>query len=74
MKKIAVISREEAREQAIVCELASEIVERQWNKTHWENEPHSFVDTNGDIRYVDEAQDEFNEVLDVINNILNGVN
>lgn len=58
----------------IVCELASEIVERQWNKTHWESEPHSYVAENGDIRYVEEAQDEYLEVLDVIDNILNGDN
>lgn len=58
-------------EMDTVCELASEIVERQWFKTHGFDTPHSFTDANGDIRYVEEAQDEFNTVLDIIDEILN---
>ena len=55
----------------ILCELASSIVERQWYKTHWESENHSYEADNGDIMYKEEVQDEFNEVLDLIDNILN---
>lgn len=51
-------------------ELASAIVERQWNKTHWENEPHSYTAENGDIHYIEEVQDEFNDILDLIDEIL----
>ena len=54
----------------ILCELASAIVERQWYKTHLNN--HSYVEDNGDIHYIDEVQDEFNEVLDLIEGVLNG--
>lgn len=55
----------------VVSELASAIVERQWNRTHHSNEPHTVVEENGDWRYVEEAQDEFNSVLDLIDEILN---
>ena len=58
-------------EMDTVCELASAIVERQWFKTHGFDTPHSFTDENGDIRYVEAAQDEFNIVLDIVDEILN---
>lgn len=54
----------------VKCEIASAIVERQWNKTHWESEPHSIESENGDIRYIEEVQDEFNNILDIIDEIL----
>ena len=56
----------------VLSELASAIVERQWNKTHWNNEPHTIQEKNGDYRYVEEAQDEFNEVLGLVEETLNG--
>jgi len=59
-------------ETDVLCELASAIVERQWYKTHWESENHSYEAENGDIHYIDEVQDEFNEVLDLIEGVLNG--
>lgn len=54
----------------VLCELASTIVERQWNKEHYPKE-HSYVDEQGDIRYIEEVQDEFNVVLDIVDDILN---
>jgi hypothetical protein len=57
----------------ILCELASAIVERQFYKDNVLNGlDHSFTDSNGDIRYIDEVQDEFNQILDIIEEILNG--
>lgn len=53
-----------------ICEIASEIVERQWRKDHPDTD-HSFTDTNGDIRYIEAVQDEFNTVLDIVDDILN---
>lgn len=55
----------------VMCELASAIVERDWAKTHWESEPHSTENEHGDVQYVEEAQAEFNEVLDLIDEIVN---
>lgn len=55
----------------VLCELASAIVERQWEKVNYPK-PHSIRESNGDIRYIDEVQDEFNEVLDMVETILNG--
>ena len=57
----------------ILCELASAIVERQFYKDNAFNDlEHSYKADNGDIMYKEEVQDEFNEVLDLIDNILNG--
>ena len=57
----------------ILCELASAIVERQFYKDNAFNSlEHSYEADNGDIMYKEEVQDEFNEVLDLIDNILNG--
>ena len=54
----------------VVCELASEIVERQWdNDNH--PKPHSYIAENGDELYIEEVQDEFNHVLDLVDRILN---
>jgi len=55
----------------MMCELASAIVEREWYKTHWESDTPDYEDEQGDIHYIDEVQDEFNEVLDIIDDILN---
>lgn len=57
----------------VMSELASEIVERQWHKENWNisGVDHSFTDENGDTRYIEEVQDEFNSVLDIIDDILN---
>lgn len=55
-----------------LSELASEIVERHWNKLYNFTRGHSFYDTNGDLRYVEEAQDEFNKVLDLLDEHING--
>jgi hypothetical protein len=54
----------------VLVEMASAIVERQWDK---ENAPvpHSHEDENGDIIYRSEVQDEFNEVLDILDEIAN---
>lgn len=58
-------------EMDIMCELASAIVERQWDKeNHFEN--HSYEAPNGDLRYHEDVQDEFNQVLDIIDTIVNG--
>ncbi len=57
-------------ETEVLSELASAIVEREWYKTHSTN--HSFTASNGDLVYKQEVQDEFCEVLDLIDNILNG--
>ena len=57
----------------MMCELASAIVERQFYKDNAFNSlEHSFTASNGDIVYTEEVQDEFGEVLDIIDNILNG--
>jgi hypothetical protein len=56
----------------ILSELASAIVEREWYKTHWESDTPDYEAENGDIHYIDEVQDEFNEVLDLLDEILNG--
>jgi hypothetical protein len=53
-----------------MSEIASAIVERRFYKTHTTGN-HSFTDTNGDIRYIEEVQDDFNTVLDIIDSILN---
>lgn len=58
----------------IMCELASDITEYIW----YQNKPdrlehHSYEAPNGDIMYTDEAQDIFNQVLDIIDDNLNGV-
>jgi len=54
----------------MMCELASAIVERQWHKNNLSD--HSFTASNGDVVYKEEVQDEFGEVLDIIDDILNG--
>ena len=64
------MSKVQTVEMDTMSELASAIVERQWYKTHW-NKEHSFTDDNGDIRYIESVQDEFNAVLDIIDDILN---
>ena len=57
----------------VLCELASAIVERQFYKDNAFNSlEHSFTASNGDIVYTEEVQDEFGEVLDLIEEILNG--
>ncbi len=56
-------------EMDVMCELASELVERQWNKEHYPT-PHTVKQSNGDWRYIDEVQDDFNEVLGTIEDIL----
>ena len=56
----------------ILCELASSIVERQFYKDNAFNDlEHSYEADNGDIMYKEEVQDEFNEVLDLVESILN---
>lgn len=60
-----------AVEMDLLCELASELVERAHYKKHFSKQ-HSFKDLNGDIRYIDEVQDEFNIVLDILDEYLNG--
>ena len=57
-------------EMDVMSEIASEIVERQWNKNHYPH-PHTVEQENGDWRYIEEVQDEFNAVLDIIDNIAN---
>ena len=57
-------------ETEVLSELASAIVERDWYKTHSTN--HSFTASNGDLVYREEVQQEFIEVLDLIEEILNG--
>jgi len=57
----------------VVCELTSEIVERQWNSENYPK-PHSYTAENGDLRYIEEVQDEFNSVLDLVDTILNPEN
>ena len=57
----------------ILCELASAIVERQLYKDNAFNDlEHSYTADNGDIMYREEVQDEFIEVLDLIEEIVNG--
>ena len=59
----------------ILCELASAIVERQFYKDNaFNNLEHSYKADNGDIHYIDEVQDEFNEVLDLIDELVNKSN
>jgi hypothetical protein len=48
------------------CELASAIVDYIWRGVHQQVADHSYTENNGDVRYVDEAQDIFNNVLDII--------
>lgn len=56
----------------VMSELASAIVERQFNKDNANNNnSHSFFDDNGDWVYYDEVQDEFNSVLEIIDSTLN---
>ena len=55
----------------VLCELTCAIVERQW----YQNSPtknHSYIADNGDNMYIDEVQDEFNQVLGLVELILNG--
>lgn len=59
-------------EMDVLCELASEIVERQWNKDHQWSGEHSYIDEAGDLKYIEEVQDEFNKVLDLCDEVLNG--
>jgi len=54
-----------------LADLASEIVERQWHKQNPQGKAHSFYDTNGDLRYREEVQDEFNEILDILDEYIN---
>ena len=66
------MSKVQTIDMDVMCELASAIVERQYYKDHeYGRYQHSFVDKNGDIRYVEEVQDEFNKVLDLLDDILN---
>lgn len=51
-------------EMDVMCELASELVERRFVN-------HSYIAENGDVRYTEKVQDEFNEVLDILDGILN---
>ena len=53
-----------------ICELTSAIVERQWNRHHYPS-PHTVKQENGDWRYIEEVQDEYLAVLDIIDDILN---
>lgn len=53
----------------VLCDMASAIVEREWDKTH--EEPHTIEESNGDVHYIDEVQDEFNQVLDILDDICN---
>lgn len=63
-------------EMDVMCELASEITEYIWdgiihkNKPTNEN-PHTVEHDNGDIHYVEEAQNIFNSVLDMVDSTLN---
>ena len=63
----------------ILCDLASAIVERQHEKDNREMSEklgytlhHSYTADNGDIIYREEVQQEFIEVLDLIDEIVNG--
>ena len=53
----------------ILCELTSAIVDREWYKTH--SSSPMVEEDNGDFRYKEEVQDEFNKMLDIIDTILN---
>ena len=53
----------------ILCELTSAIVDREWYKTH--SSSPMVEEENGDFRYKEEVQDEFNKMLDIIDTILN---
>lgn len=58
-------------EMDVLCEMASAIVERQFFIDSKTGEEHSFTDENGDIRYIESVQDEFNVVLDILDEIAN---
>ena len=59
----------------VVSDLASELVDYIWyshvHKGELTPPDHSFTAENGDITYVDEAQDIFNTVLDIVDDELN---
>lgn len=60
----------------VMVEIASAIVERQFyidneGNSSSSDDEHTFTDTNGDIRYIEPVQDEFNKVLDIIDSIAN---
>jgi hypothetical protein len=59
-------------EMDTLCELASAIVERQFEQRNGGNADHSYIAENGDVRYIEEVQDEFNSVLDIVETIING--
>lgn len=56
------------------CELASELVDYIWycviNKNKVMFNDHSYTDKNGDIKYIDEVQDIFNAILDIVDHQL----
>lgn len=54
----------------VLVDMASAIVERQWDKDNYPV-PHTYMEENGDYRYREEVQDEFNEVLDILDKIAN---
>jgi len=53
----------------VKAELASEILDYIWNKNHWENETHSFIDEKGDVTYIEEAQNMYNDIYDIIDEV-----
>jgi hypothetical protein len=53
-----------------LVEMASAIVERQWDKENYPV-PHTYQAENGDFQYREEVQDEFLEVLDILDEIAN---
>ena len=56
------------------CELATLLVDYIWYSVKHADKiappHHSLTDDNGDVRYVDEAQDIFNRVLDNIDSMV----
>ena len=63
--------KHETVDMETLSELASEIVERQFYKDNGFNTNHSYTANNGDIHYIEAVQDEFNNVLDILDDILN---
>lgn len=58
-------------EMDVMCELASEIVESYWYQKYHKDD-HSFM-LNDELAYKPEAKADFNRVLDIIDDVLNGV-
>lgn len=48
------------------CEIASKVVDYVWYCLMKKEEVHSFIDQDGTEHYIDEAQDIFNRIIDLI--------